>query len=269
MKPRLQISLRLFITFMACGATVPPGNAHAAKLADVYFWRTHFRQDERIGIRETVRLDGWLYGQNVTGTLEIQSEDRLTKARQNRANFLETVQFAELRATARDRSVLRLQYPIASESHVTISDTGVSAFRRLESESTDDNVQAVIDLLRSFSAPDHPVSPGETWRAVLPCGAGRNAVSTSHVSGISASEAGQILTVACRISLPFKSERSASAAIAEGKWKVDPITGRILVSDFSVSGVPARTQQNADGQTIDMIYHADYTYKVVSVSTAR
>jgi hypothetical protein len=127
-------------------------------------------------------------------------------------------------------------------------------------------------MLRSYIAPDHPVAPGEIWRVELPYSAkaGSRVVVISHVLASSPGGAGQVLTVACRITASAaKSGGRLPFSSADGRWRVDAVTGRILSSDFSVLGVHTLPAPPESSQSIDMSYHADYTYNVASGNSAR
>jgi hypothetical protein len=236
---------------------------------DVYFWRTHYRPDERIVVSETAHLTGWLYGQKVSALLNLHSEQRVTRVLNGSAKLVERMYQAGLHGVTADGRSIDQPFSAEDEFAFRVTDRGYAEIHRnADAVSGHARLQGVFDFLRSACAPDSPVALGEVFHSEIPMAlsASGKVDMRCSVSADRRVESGTELTVDGfgQLILSGPKVRGGRPVEITGRWVLDPVTGRVLRSDFLVQNWPAAAELTGGLQTLDIQYHSEYTPAAIS-----
>ena len=222
---------------------------------DVYFWRTHFRPEERFSLHEVLRVDGWIYGQDMKASLELRSQLKVMKVTPTAADLLEQFSVSQLHGIAANGAPVRVEYAPREDRTIKVSDRGVAVIGRAE-ERPEADIDSVLALLRSVCSPSRPVALGETFSMPIPMAAyGQGqAIMRCHVSSEMHTDTGTVIAVEGNMKLRRR-PRDPDVQI-EGRWMLDPVTGRVVRCDFEVSNF--RINPAHPLQTVEISYHAEY-----------
>jgi len=230
----------LFILTPSCYCA--PAFAHAGG-DEVYLWRYQFLKGDLTRIKSRIRVECQISDRTVATVIDTVTLDRTQSVNaRGDAEMLETIDTFESSYNGR-------QIPDDVKSHTILAITMDRRGQVLQGNprGTPDpyRIRALWQMMMERPAPDTAIKIGETWRSdVTNCfvqGEKTSVVSklikAEKVSGI------DTLRIGVRMSIqPDAAADDKEYVTVVGYYNVDPLAGRLVHSEYTLSNVPVRGQ---------------------------